>query len=526
MSRYSKIARKPVPQSEPLDDRQVANNAGGFVYQLDDWKRLDRFLILGSDAPTYYQQAKALTKENGACVTRCYDLDPDRTVHRIVEISDSGRAPKNDSAIFALALGTIHKDVKARQMAFGAVPYVCRTSTHLFQFLDNCKALGKGWGRGLHMAVAKWYDEKGVDQVAFQAIKYRQREGFTHKRTLEASHARSTGERKSLYLWMKGKDIPSIKLPPIVRAHLDVMRDDISESEMLAQIRAHRLPWEALPTAANTNPKVWEAMLPTLGLTAMIRNLGNMSRIGAIKPLSDTEALIVDRLSDEKNLKASRVHPFSILLANAVYGSGKGVRGSGEWRASQPIMSALDAAFYKTFANVVPANKRFLIGLDVSGSMSSPFMSSPLMCSEATAALSLVTMATEPRTHVFGFADGFRELGLRKGMTLEGAVKKVSNLTFGGTDCALPMLYAMKEDIEVDVFLVMTDNETWAGGIHPAAALAQYRKKTGINAKLIVVGMTSTGFTIADPNDDGMLDVVGFDANCPALMADFARDGQ
>jgi 60 kDa SS-A/Ro ribonucleoprotein len=35
--------------------------------------------------------------------------------------------------------------------------------------------------------------------------------------------------------------------------------------------------------------------------------------------------------------------------------------------------------------------------------------------------------------------------------------------------------------------------------------------------------MTSTGFTIADPTDAGMLDVVGFDSAAPAIMADFAR---
>ena len=45
----------------------------------------------------------------------------------------------------------------------------------------------------------------------------------------------------------------------------------------------------------------------------------------------------------------------------------------------------------------------------------------------------------------------------------------------------------------------------------------------GRAAKLVVVGMTATGFTIADPNDAGMLDVVGFDAGAPQVMADFVR---
>jgi 60 kDa SS-A/Ro ribonucleoprotein len=50
-----------------------------------------------------------------------------------------------------------------------------------------------------------------------------------------------------------------------------------------------------------------------------------------------------------------------------------------------------------------------------------------------------------------------------------------------------------------------------------------YREKMNIPAKLCVVAMTSTGYSIADPNDAGMLDVVGFDAAAPQIMADFAR---
>jgi len=43
----------------------------------------------------------------------------------------------------------------------------------------------------------------------------------------------------------------------------------------------------------------------------------------------------------------------------------------------------------------------------------------------------------------------------------------------------------------------------------------------GIAAKLIVVAMTSNGFTIADPDDAGMLDVVGFDTATPQVISDF-----
>ncbi|MGO9172353.1 MAG: hypothetical protein ACLP7P_10355 [Rhodomicrobium sp.] len=62
-----------------------------------------------------------------------------------------------------------------------------------------------------------------------------------------------------------------------------------------------------------------------------------------------------------------------------------------------------------------------------------------------------------------------------------------------------------------------------AGNIHPVQALREYRKKTGIAAKLVVLGLVSNGFSIADPDDGGMLDVVGFDAAAPAVIADFIR---
>ena len=106
-------------------------------------------------------------------------------------------------------------------------------------------------------------------------------------------------------------------------------------------------------------------------------------------------------------------------------------------------------------------------------------------------------------------------------MRLDDVIAKVSYLDFGGTDCALPMLWAADKNVPVDVFCVYTDSETWAGDVHPVQALRAYRQKMGIGAKLVVIAMTSNGFTIADPNDAGMLDVVGFDTATPSIISDF-----
>jgi 60 kDa SS-A/Ro ribonucleoprotein len=521
--KYAKLATAPVPQTQPLNARQVKNNAGGYVFQVDDWARLDRFLVLGSDAPTYYQNARDLTRENATCVERCYAQDPARTVARIVEISDAGRAAKNDAAIFALAIGAADKDLAVRRIALGALPKVCRTATHLFQFVTAARALGRGWGRALKRAVADWYAGKNVDQLAYQMIKYRSREGYDHKRLLETSHAPgATPDRAALYKWAKGKDHDIAALPELVKAHVVAMKT--TDVGQLARIVATcRLPWEAVPTGMTKEPDLWKAMLPTMGLTALIRNLGAMTSYGALKPLEKDVETVIRRLTDVNELRKARVHPFNVLVALAVYKHGRGVKGSLAWNPVGAIVDALDEAFYKAFQAVEPTGKRTMVCIDVSGSMSSPLMGSPLRVNEGAAAMAMATMRAERNWHVMAFDQRLRALPVTAKSSLADVLRYTKDINGGGTDCALPMLYALEKRLSVDVFYVLTDNETWAGGVHPVAALQDYRRKTGIPAKLIVAGMTSTGFSIADPQDGGMLDIVGFDSAAPAVMADFAR---
>ena len=95
----------------------------------------------------------------------------------------------------------------------------------------------------------------------------------------------------------------------------------------------------------------------------------------------------------------------------------------------------------------------------------------------------------------------------------------------GATDLAAPMHYANDKGLEIDCFVVLTDNETWAGRRgHPVEALAKYRRDHHRpDTRLAVAAFTSTGFSIADPNDPLNLDLVGFDTNMPSIISRFAK---
>lgn len=304
------------PQNQPIPrSGQVSNSAAGYVWTVDDWTRLQRFIVLGGEGGSYYASEEKLSIENAKVVLRCIEADGPRAVETIAVVSEAGRAPKNDPALFALALCTARGDEETRQAAMQALPRVARIGTHLFHFVAFVDAL-RGWGRGLRQAVGNWYNARPARDLAYQALKYQQRDGWSHRDVLRLAHPKAPDEQhQTIYHWM------------------------------------------------------------TQG-----------------------------------------------------------------WAGPVPL---------------------------------------------------------SPRQR------------------LDDVMKQVAKMPMGGTDCALPMVWAMEQGVAADVFVVYTDSETWYGQIDPAVALQQYRAKTGIAAKLVVVGMLANSFSIADPNDAGMLDCVGFDTATP-----------
>jgi len=446
------------------------------------------------------------------------------------------------------------EDDRTRQLAFTALPKVARIGTHLFQFAGFMKKF-RGWGRAARTAIGDWYLAKEADQLAYQMAKYGSRDGYSHRDLLRLSHpevkdlsAEKQPAMRALFQWAVNgaysDDLPDIikcvehlkKLPPS-EGRRGLTRNASIETTT-AMIKAHNVSREMLPTEMLNEPEIWNALLDRMPMTAIIRNLGKMTSNGVI---TDRYADVVSRIKNAEALQKARVHPLTLLTALHQYGRGHGDRGSLSWTPHGAVVQALDDAFYLSFPNHQGAGKRILVALDVSGSMGVQIAGSPLDCRQASAAMALITMATEPEHEVIGFTSagsnyftheagrswggrsGVAELPISPKMRLQEVVQKISGLPFGGTDCALPMIYAAERKKAFDGFVVYTDSETWAGSVHPSEALKAYRSMTGIDAKLVVVGMTSNGFSIADPNDAGMLDCVGFDVSTPQIISDFIR---
>ena len=534
----------PAPQSEPIVGREAAmvrNASGGYVFRVTDWTRLERFLILGTEGGTYYTDARTLTLDNAAVVRRCLEVDGPRTVRTIAEVSIRGRAPSNDPALFALAMAASFGNPEVRRAAGEALPRVARIGTHLLHFVSFVNDM-RGWGRSIKRAVGRWYTEQELDGLTRQVLKYRQRDGWSHRDVLRLTHPKNApGARlNDLMKWITHPDTAPVdanRLPMVDAFHRLLHAGTVTEAASLLKEHAW-LSREMVPTRHLAHKAVWEALLPNLPMTALVRNLPALTRLDVLRPLADATRDVAARLTDRDALRAARVHPLALLVASRTYGQGRSERGSSEWMPVPEVVDALERACVLAFDDLEPIAERVYLAVDVSGSMGWSHVAglSNLTAREAAAAMAMVFARHAERHVIKGFsAEGgtdrsfgrwasrtaMQALPITGSSTLREAVEATSDLPFGGTDCALPMLDALEQGIEADAFVVLTDNETWAGRMHPSEALRLYRRKTGIPARLVVVGMTATECSIADPEDAGMLDVVGFDTAAPNVIGDF-----
>lgn len=530
---FTRNLATPVPQTQAASPKQVKNNAGGFSFEVSDADRLERFLILGTDGGTYYVNEQDLTRQNVKWLIEEIKTNGAEVLAKVVEVSESGRAYRNSAAILALALlfKHAHKDQKAAIRE--ALPRVCRTGTHLFEFTEYNKLLngGKGgWNRTKRAAVAAWYQSKTDDSLAYSVVKYRQRNGWTHRDLFRLSHPEGVNAQVGNFILDKQPETEPFTIPVLFGfQHAQLAK---TKDEILAVLTQNpELPWEALPTHFHKEVEVWQKLFYNGQLRgqALLRNVVRLAKLGAFQDMVFARDF-ADKLVDEEMIQKTRLHPIQYLLALVNYTDGQvdrkkyGFYGqrSKDWTVSPVVRDALDAGFYLAFKYADNADKKTLVGLDVSGSMSSLAMGIDLSCAEVGAAMSMATVRRETYYQVMGFAHQFKDLGITPKMSLQQVLGITRRQNFGGTDCSLPMVYAKEQRIDVDTFVVMTDAETWYGGIHPHEALEQYRQFVGHDAKLVVAGMCSNGFTIANPDDRGMLDVVGADATLPKVVADFS----
>lgn len=521
-NRYSSIITNTPQTQVPVGHTDmVENNAGAYSFQITPQQQLERFLLLGTEGGTYYVGESKLTIENAKSIVDYIQKDGLAVVATLVDFARKNRAPKADPLIFVLALTMTYGNEATKKAAYDGLGYVCKNSTQLFMLIGDIQKM-RGWSRGLRRAVARFYTGRTVDKLAYQLVKYRQRAGFTHRDVLRLAHPKTQDKMINTLLgYAVGKVAPHEVNNKLIQAFEIAQNPETTDQELINVILNDKLTWEMVPTDKLNNSKILTALLESMPLIALMRNLNRFAMAGLTQGNSEVTKTIVARLTDKVKVAETGPHPVNVVNTMLTYSSGQGFRGGNTWTPNQNIVDALDTLFYLAIDAVVPTKKSILFGVDNSGSMKHTISNTVMRANQFANVLALTLLKTEPNAEGIAFNNKRETFNLGRRSSLDEAMKLP--LIGGTTDCAIPIVHALATGNKYDAIIILSDNESWAGQQHGFQALAEYRKKINPDVKVVEVAAVATPYSTFPSDDKNLLRVVGFDASVLQVIEEFLK---
>lgn len=505
----------------------IQGRSGGWMFQADLWAILRRCLLIGTAQSTYYAGKRELTEEFIETLKQGIEIDPERVATEILYASD-GRSINNSAPLFALVLLSMGTDPKAKTAFREIFPQVVRTASHFYEWLSYTKSL-RGFGKIVREAGRTWLGREDVKGLAYQLLKYQQRQGFSHRDVLRLFHLKPPSrDHDRLFEWVTQgwnelpAEIPSAALAQIwwyewLKRNPDQTHRAIVEGHLTHEMAA---------PVGKMDQQAWQLLFNEMPIGALLRNLGSLTQLGVLRADEPANLQRVQSLlSSRSHLRKGRIHPIDVLKALKTYQSGGHLgRSQKTWTPVPRIVDCLEQALELSFEVVQPTGKVFLHAVDVSGSMSYTTVSSiGLTCCEIATTMALVTAKAEQNYVIRGFSTEFRDLNISRRDTFSSALRKANHQNFGGTDASVAYDWMLKQRFHADVICFWTDNESWAGRKHPSKALEGYRRRVNPNAKAVYITLAPYQITLVDPQDSQSWDLAGFDPGTPRLIQMIAQ---
>jgi 60 kDa SS-A/Ro ribonucleoprotein len=494
---------------------QVVNNAGGVSFAVADKDKLERFLLMGTFGGTYYASEQKLTDEATQTLIKMIKSSPRLVLDLTTKFLVERRLLKVDTALYILALTVTHGSQEIKNEAYSLITTYCNTATHLFNFVSMANDL-RGWSKGLCKGVSKWYTTKTEDQLVYQWLKYRQRNGWTHRDVLRLAHPTATNKRQDLiFAHMVGKD-KAVLDNPRYAAFKEIQAYKEHEHDMATVvecIKAGELTWEMVPTELLNDLTVLKALAPGMPVMATIRNLNRFTAAGLFDRPTKEAGAVLKKLVDSDEVKNSGIHPVFVLNAIRTYAQGRGDLGSLTWTPNQRVLDALNETLNLSFANGEKSYQNVLVAVDTA-------TGTQMSCKQLAAALALTNIKSMPNSKVITFTSTYQEAEFGARTSYDDVLKKLNHT--GSTDCGQAFRYALDKKLDLDAIIIYTDNETWAGSEDSHELLAEYRKKYNKDVKVIEVAMVYNPFTNY-PNDKNTMRTVGYDSNVPDVISKFLK---
>ena len=484
-------------------------------------------------------------------------------------INQNTTANKTESELKLPNIVNVQKNI-SDQKNTNRPGFMSPTNPQLVPLEKQC--LNTGWGRAHKKAINKWYESLKPLEFALFLTKYPKKFKWRHRDVFRLSHFKSKdvthnlliiyasrgfqasmdfyerikdGEKKDYIIRNKknGKETKiTYDISAEARQELAITYEYLKAFESIKFLKdenklmdcikkfhfdiEHVLSQNKLILNSNEAiSKIWIFYIKNnmVSLSQIIKSLTNLGKRGL---LSDGELadFFCQKMNDQTLIKNERLHPLFLFTLFKLYS--RGGNALRKFAVNPKLSASLYEMFLSSFKYIDTLDKPLAIVLNTwilsKASLYKNILVTPF---QASIIMLLCSLNSQPNSKLYSLTDKMEELTIDKNMDFNLIVSKLWQSSIGSTHFSLPVISASEKNLNFDSFVIYTNLEP---DINQAKvtlkALEDYRLKLkNPRARFLYVSMVASSSQIADPNDENMLDLIGFTQNSPQIILNFSK---
>lgn len=340
--------------------------------------------------------------------------------------------------------------------------------------------------KGLEMAVQRLYTQRGFLRYGGTTTK-----SITMQDVLRLSHAKADPEKPDQnalfsYITNPGQGAEDLNLAKIATRNRlmavpqDQRRTLLGTEPTNTLLRKGEMGWEHISAwLGSMDKEAWEAVIPGMGVMAMLRNLRNFDQVG----ISDAHVrMVTDTISNVDEVRQARALPMRFLSA---------YRNAPSLRWAWPLEQGLN----HSLQNVPEIGGRNLILVDVSPSMTWGKISdkSQLSYYDAAAIFGAVMAVRNPHSHLVQFGGDSKIVPIAEGESVLKVIEKFHEISYTNIPGAVQKWFGSHDRV-----IIVTDEQSSGWGNQYAQFMEVMRNvRSIVPVKVPVYTWNLAGFGVA-----------------------------
>lgn len=497
------------------------NEAGGTAYSFTAEHELAQLAATGMLGDTYYVSAEDQLER---VLTLAKQVSPMFLAQLAIYSREQGKM-KDMPALVAAVLfsGYAHGATALLKQIFLRIIDNGRMLRNFVQMVRSGRVGRKSLGTFGKKLVQSYFDSKSP------AALFRDSVGNDPSLAdvIKLAHPRPTNpERQALYRYIIGKELNAeqyMALPIIVKEFEAFKKGKAGERVV------PNVPFQML-TAMDLTPAEWTKIALNGNWHFVRMNLNTFARHDVFNDKAAVKA-IAEKLRDPVSIEKAKVFPYQLLVAYL-----------NTTDIPTPVRDALQDAMEVATKNVpaFDAPNGVIVGVDVSGSMSSPVSghrgsaTTKVSCLDAASLIGACVLRRNPNSVIMPFDYGVHKTNLngRDSVMTNAAILK--GFGGGGTNCSSVLAEANARNLKADLVIYVSDNMSWVDSRSTSSVwggggtetMNQWRvfKKRNPSAKMVNINLTPAASTQAS-NDKDIINIGGFSDSIWEVISAFVSTG-